>query len=208
MEPEFGREFLLGKDSQLNWTNIKRMTFDGNMEKRLISNMYTGVYKLKSHMSVTRVVEEKPIINDGFLIGCVLRLVKEYKSVPVLDETGGVNRTDQGDQFLQCVSEDLVRYTTQSVESILEDSLNKDIIRLGLANCYENSRNRCYRSLLSRKEWWKSTSKSGLSSKRRRVCIAYQTKSCKYSPCKFDHVCKTCGKDHPQSECPDNKEKK
>ena len=171
--------------------------------------MYTGVYKLQAHQSVDTVVSEKPICSDGFLLLSLQRLTREYIGIDSLEGQASA-RLQQSQTLFEMICDYLIRYTTQSVESIIEDTLNGDIFAKGIDEVYDRCRQRKYKTLTPRKQFWLpkanvTTDRStGKTSKASQICTNYNSKGCNYPQCVRKHVCSKCKGSHPVTECKSN----
>ena len=106
---------LLSSGTIPSWSAIKLVAYRRSSAKPFITSMYTGVYSLSRSQSVEKVIAEKTIFNEGFLLS-VLHV--SFTCFPVVRSA----------EFLRLgllVSADLISYKATAVAAILDHMFNK-----------------------------------------------------------------------------------
>ena len=171
--------------------------------------MYKHVYKLREGQRVADAVGDQPVLCDAFLIRSLLELGDVYIGAAYLKRSEK-QRSSDVDELLLNVTEDLMRYTAKSVESIIADALNYDVFAHGIHDMYTKRRMRLSASLVARKQFWlaKKTTAAPTSKAKNATCNKWNSATgCSYTSCKYKHACAKCkSTEHNAVNCTVKKE--
>lgn len=199
---DLGKAYLaaLHDEMPFTWQGIKLTAFRKSLHKSLLTDMISGVYKLRSSQSVEKLVGEKAIVSDGFLLECAHELFRQ-----VIAHDGGSlsqgNRIVAGIRWFELLASDLVQYNAASVESVIESCIVGDLFDRGIDMVYKDRRLQMITSLVQRRAFWKTSSSSKAGSAN--VCNKFNSSTgCSFKNCIFKHICKVCkSADHGESKC-------
>lgn len=132
---------LAESDHIFTWEVCKWIGFDLSGDKVKLTALYKNRFKMKSAAKLKATVKSEPAFNSGHLVHALLVAIRVHLNDSTL-KSSELERHEDALRLMSFIADDLVRFTVESIDSILEELLNSDVSAQPLSHVYAECRAR------------------------------------------------------------------